>query len=81
MNIGINIKKRAYALKTTARQEAANDLISMSIKIDQMIANKYIDSLDKYDLRDANNCIKKAIRRITPQRSISDLLGEAASRT
>ncbi|MFZ2996193.1 hypothetical protein [Sphingobium sp.] len=76
MNISQNIIESQKQKMFYARDAAANDLMAISIKLEEFLRDRFISDLEKYDLRDANNCIQRAVDRIKPVRSLSDLLGE-----
>jgi len=79
MSTSQNMIKQLRNRRTALRDAAANTLISISIKLEDMIIDRNIDSLEKFDLEEANDSIKRAIRRIKPLRSVEDLLGDSPS--
>lgn len=76
MSIEANIIKKQNEKIFSAKDLAVEELISISIRLEQLLHDQYIGDFAKYEIRDANECIKKAVARINPVRSLSDLLGE-----
>lgn len=76
MSISDTIIKKQNTKILAAKDFAVKELMNMSIRLEQLLHDKCIGEFAKYDIRDANKCIKRAVYRITPVRSLSDLLGE-----